>query len=266
MKQRIFDELPTSLGARMAGGVAALMLCTSLVACGGKPAESTQQSTQEASEVSATSEVSAQSASDESQASTTTTVEEEPRLDTLVLVNKTHALPEGWEDKLDLCEEVNTKGYTQALDRIAYEPFKELQADLASQGITVELNSCYRSIAEQQAIVDQFTEDYGEDYVREFVAVPGYSEHHTGLAADIYLIIDGVPQLTNEEIYAAQDTWDIIHATMVNYGFILRYTPDGEEITGYTYEPWHIRYVGTEAAHAIMDAGLTLEEYLGEVD
>ena len=77
---------------------------------------------------------------------------------------------------------------------------------------------------------------------------------------------ESLPQLTNDEIYAAQDTWDVIHATMPKYGFILRYTPDGEDITGYTYEPWHLRYVGAEAAQEIMGSGITLEEYLGAVD
>ncbi|MDO4537320.1 MAG: M15 family metallopeptidase [Coriobacteriales bacterium] len=249
---------------RVMGGAAALILCATMVACGGKPAESTQQGTEQSAEQSV-EQNSGSATQDASGSNQSTTQQAEQRLDLLVLVNKTHALPDGWEEKLDLVEEVNTKGYAQQLDRLAYEPFKQLQAALEEKGVTIQLNSCYRSIAEQQAIVDEFTADYGEDYVREFVAVPGHSEHHTGLAADIYLIIDGVPQLTNEEIYAAQDTWDVIHAMMVDYGFILRY-PDGrEDITGYTYEPWHIRYVGPDNAHAIMDNNLTLEEFLGAV-
>ena len=187
------------------------------------------------------------------------------RLDLLVLVNADHALPEGWEQNLDLVEVVNPKGDAVRLDRLAYDKFLELQRDLADMGVTIELNSGYRSIEEQQAIWDEFMADYGEEYVLEFVAVPGHSEHHTGIALDAYLVLDGVPQLTNEEIFAAQDTWDIIHSRLADHGFILRYLNGADEITGYSYEPWHFRYVGEDAAHEIAARGCTLEEYLGAV-
>ena len=187
------------------------------------------------------------------------------RLDTLVLVNADHALPEGWEERLDLVEVENPKGDTVRIDSIAYDAFLALQEDLAQRGIEIHLNSGYRSIAEQQAIWDEFMADYGEDYVREFVAVPGHSEHHTGIALDAYLVLDGVPQLTNDEIFAAQDTWDQIHAALADHGFILRYLDGREDVTGYTYEPWHFRYVGQDAAHEIAARGCTLEEYLGAV-
>ena len=187
------------------------------------------------------------------------------RLDLLVLVNADHALPEGWEQNLDLVEVTNPKGDTVRLDRLAYDKFLELQQDLANLGVTIELNSGYRSIEEQQAIWDEFMADYGEEYVLEFVAVPGHSEHHTGIALDAYLVLDGVPQLTNEEIFAAQDTWDIIHSRLADHGFILRYLNGADEITGYSYEPWHFRYVGEDAAHEIAARGCTLEEYLGAV-
>lgn len=237
--------------------------------CSGPASEEVQQEEQDAADISAPEGGSAngEASSGESQTignASFANQEGDGRLDLLVLVNRDHALPDGWEDKLDLVEVVNPKGDTVQLDRIAYDAFLELQEDLADQGVTIELNSGYRSIAQQQAIWDEFMEDYGEEYVLEFVAEPGHSEHHTGIALDAYLILDGVPQLTNEEIYAAQDTWDIIHAALPEHGFILRYLPDQEDITGYTYEPWHYRYVGEKAAREIYARGCTLEEYLGE--
>ena len=128
-----------------------------------------------------------------------------------------------------------------------------------------ELDSCYRSVAEQQEVWDSFMEEYGEEYTRTYVAVPGYSEHHTGLALDLFLVIDGEQVYLNEDMVEHTDVWAKIHAKLADFGFILRYLEGKEDITGYGYEPWHIRYVDSpEVAHEIMDAGVTLEEYLGE--
>ncbi|MBQ1805909.1 MAG: M15 family metallopeptidase, partial [Oscillospiraceae bacterium] len=92
------------------------------------------------------------------------------------------------------------------------------------------------------------TVKYGTDYVKAYVAVPGYSEHHTGLAIDLYL--------------ESPDVWAKIHAKLADCGFILRYPQGKEAVTGYAYEPWHIRYVGVETAREITARGLALEEYL----
>ena len=81
-----------------------------------------------------------------------------------------------------------------------------------------------------------------------YVAVPGYSEHHTGLALDLYL--------------ESMDVWAKIHAKLPEFGFILRYPEGKEDITGYAYEPWHVRYVGMDTAEEITSRGITLEEYL----
>ena len=97
------------------------------------------------------------------------------------------------------------------------------------------------------------------------MAVPGYSEHHTGLALDLYFIVDGKEVYENEDLVQYPEIWDVIHAKLPDYGFILRYTKDRETDTGYAYEPWHIRYVGSpEVAHEITDNGLILEDYLKE--
>lgn len=191
---------------------------------------------------------------------------EDARLDTLVLVNKEYELPDGWEDELDLVAGQSFDGYDVEVDRIAFDAFEDLQEDLLqNEGITIYLNSGYRSVAEQQQIMEEQIEVSGEDYVRDYVAKPGHSEHHTGLALDAKLVIDGVPLETNEQIFAEPETWAIVHSYLAKHGFILRYLDGMEDVTGYYYEPWHFRYVGKKDAKAIMDAGVTLEEYLDKV-
>ena len=106
-------------------------------------------------------------------------------------------------------------------------------------------------------------QQYGEEYTKKYVAVPGTSEHHTGLALDLYFTIDGKDVYENEDLVQYPDIWDAVHARLPEFGFILRFPEDGEAITGYAYEPWHIRYLDSpEIAKEITDSGITLEEYL----
>ncbi len=185
-------------------------------------------------------------------------------IDYLVLVNKTHELDPDWENTVKLVETTNKRGSTVTVESTALTAFEELQKALDAEGVVIDLNSCYRSRAKQQELVDQFTQEYGSDYVEKYVAKAGHSEHETGLALDVIPIVNGVEMLTNDEMLAQKDLWKVVHATMPKYGFILRYLPNQESITGYEYEPWHLRYVGTPDAQKISDSGLTLEEYLGE--
>ena len=108
-----------------------------------------------------------------------------------------------------------------------------------------------------------FKEECGMDYVKKYVAPPGYSEHHTGLVIDISIINKDKLICDNEDMIAQQKLFSKIHKQLPKYGFILRYPKDKEDITGYNYEPWHLRYVGSKKiAKEIMDNNLTLEEYL----
>ena len=193
---------------------------------------------------------------------------EQATLDYLVLVNRAHRLPDGWEGKLDLVEEASLL-YDDPVrvERAAYDAFQALKAELAQEGVYVELDSCYRSVADQQEVFDEFTREYGEEYARRYVAIPGYSEHHTGLALDLCLVVDGQQVASDEEMMQRQDIWDRVHARLADHGFILRYPQHKEGVTGYAYKPWHIRYVADPTiAHTIMDQGITLEEYLGEAE
>lgn len=189
---------------------------------------------------------------------------EDESIDYMELVNKTNPLPEDWEKKLKTTHMTNSLGDDVEVETNAYEAYKRLKAALEKKGVFVDLDSARRTVAEQQDILDRFTREYGADYAAKTVAAPGYSEHHTGLALDLYLIVDGKEVTENEDLVKYPELWDKIHATLPKDGFILRYPEGKEHITGYGYEPWHIRYVGRpDAAAEMAGTGETLEEYLG---
>jgi len=188
-------------------------------------------------------------------------------IDYLALVNKTHELPAGWEDAVEIVSFKNSEDWDVNVEKKAYDAYLELKADLEDEGVYIDLDSAYRSVAEQQEIVDDFTKKYGAEYVKQYVAVPGFSEHHTGLALDLFLIIDGKGVYENEDMVTYPDIWEKIHAKLAKHGFILRYLPEKKIETGYSYEPWHIRYIGDASiAEEIMDKGITLERYLDALD
>ena len=134
---------------------------------------------------------------------------------------------------------------------------------MLSEGIDIELDSTYRTVEAQQEIWDEFEKEYGIEYTKKYVAVPGTSEHHTGLAIDVKIIKDGKIIADNDEMTAEVEIFNQIHAKLAKYGFILRYPVGKEDITGYGSEVWHFRYIDSpEIAKEIMDNNLTLEEYL----
>lgn len=185
-------------------------------------------------------------------------------IDYMALVNKTHKLPDDWEDKLETVHMTNSVGDDVEVEKKAYDAYLLLKAELEKEGVYVDLDSARRSVADQQRIMDEFTEKYGKDYALKTVATPGYSEHHTGLALDLYLIIDGKDVVENEDMIQYPEIWAKIHAKLADYGFILRYLEGREYITGYGYEPWHIRYIdNAEIAKEITAKDITFEEYLG---
>ena len=193
-------------------------------------------------------------------------------IDYLALVNKVSALPEGWEDALKTVTVTNSVNDAVTVEQKAYDAYLKLKDDLEkNDGIYLELDSAFRSVAQQEDIMTRFIEKYGEDYATKTVAQPGYSEHHTGLALDLYFKLkneDGTftDVYHNEDMEKAEyaPIWEKIHSKLADYGFILRYLPGLEHITGYRHELWHIRYVDSvEVAKAIMaEPAMTLEEYL----
>ena len=126
-----------------------------------------------------------------------------------------------------------------------------LQADAKAVGIDIPVISAYRSYETQRALFDSYYAKDG-DKADTYSARPGHSEHQTGLAFDVGAIDDNYGDTIGGK-------W--LYNNCANYGFIIRYLKGKEDITGYKYEPWHIRYVGSVAEY-IMNQGITLEEYL----
>jgi D-alanyl-D-alanine carboxypeptidase len=140
----------------------------------------------------------------------------------------------------------------------AADKLEEFIEAARNQGLDVILSSTYRSYEDQSYLYDLKVDEYGEEEAQTIVAIPGTSEHQTGLAADI---MDEVyPYLNEWQEHTEAQAWLMEHAP--EYGFILRYPPDASDITGIIYEPWHYRYVGEKFAKEITKRGLTLEEYV----
>ena len=198
-----------------------------------------------------------------------TNTKTETKYDYLVLVNKYSQLPDDWEKNVQLVSTKNAWDEDVKLEKQTYEQYKKLEKALKEEGVIIKLDSIYRSVKEQQDIWDKWSADpeKGIEYAKKYAAVPGYSEHHTGLAVDIVIEKDGKLIEENEDMIAEPEIFAKVHKKLADYGFILRYLKDRDDITGYTYEPWHLRYVGSEKiAKEIMDKDITFEEYLGSIE
>ena len=146
----------------------------------------------------------------------------------------------------------------QKLDQRILEPMQSFVAGARAEGLSVFLSSGYRGFEEQQYLFNRKVEQYGEEQAATIVSRPGTSEHQTGLACDI---TDEYYELKNESLEnTALYQWMSRHCQ--EYGFIVRYPKDKEEITGIIYEPWHFRYVGVEAATYMVEHNLCLEEFV----
>ena len=185
----------------------------------------------------------------------------------LTLVNRTHKLPEDWESRISLADTRNFNQEDIRVEQNAFDAFQALRADVLNDGVQIELESSYRSVERQQELWAEYEEAYGLDYCNQYVAVPGFSEHHTGFAIDVNLVQPEKEQTEEERAAERAELWAKVHGKLADHGFILRYLEGKEEITGYSYEPWHIRYIGDPAtAKEIMETGVTLEEYLNAVE
>ena len=183
----------------------------------------------------------------------------------LILVNRSNPMLDSYYEKLDLVECKNIIGKPTKVDRIAYSAYLELKEFLKTNNIFIEIDSAFRDVEYQQRIIDSYIKEYGIEYTKRYVAPIGTSEHHTGLAIDLALIVNGINMIEPDDLFANEDIFLEIHKDLANYGFILRYLKGKEDITGYDYEPWHIRYVGKEVAKEICETNQTLEEYLQNI-
>ena len=180
-----------------------------------------------------------------------------------ILVNKQNAISEEEMKKIDLVKTTDVNGKECYLQRDALIAFNALKLELAKNNHKIEINTAFRSYAEQEEIYNELVREHGKDYADQYTAPVGHSEHHTGLAIDVYMdrsFVFGkqIPLQVNPKYQATKNA---LYETMTKYGFILRYTEEKEEITGYPEEAWHIRYVGPELAKLLTEKNLTLEEY-----
>lgn len=180
----------------------------------------------------------------------------------LILVNKSHPLPEDYEVTLITLPD----GRSRAAEE-AYAPLMEMLAAGEKTGLHFVVCSSYRDAERQRELFEEDVEDlmnqgysYEEAYeeVAKETMPPGYSEHSTGLAFDIVAADDQMLDAGQEQ--TAENRWLREHCA--EYGFILRYPRGKEDVTLINYESWHFRYVGKAAAEYIMEHGLTLEEYV----
>ena len=156
----------------------------------------------------------------------------------ILLVNKKYHLP---------------SNYNPGVNKEAYDALLRLQNDALSLGYSLPLLSGFRSYETQKYLFNDYASRNGYEKANTFSALPGQSEHQTGLAFDIGEISDNFGN-TESGIWLAENAY--------KYGFIIRYLKGKENITGYKYEPWHVRYVGNVAEEIYIN-NLTLEEYLG---
>lgn len=177
----------------------------------------------------------------------------------LMLVNKSNVLSSSYIP-IDLVIVENKKGDNPnlilKLDRVVAEMFKKLQNEALKDGYNIICDSAYRDFYFQMYLIDK-KKKQKKDLSQ--IAKPGSSEHQTGLCIDIAGIVNGKytdKDADLKEIYA----W--LEKNAYKYGFIIRYPKGKEYITGYPYEPWHIRYVGRKVAEIIDLNKITLEEYL----
>lgn len=164
-------------------------------------------------------------------------------IDGILIVNKTYALP---------------KSYAPGWDAEASNQIWVMFAAAQAEGLSMRVQSGYRSYVDQSIIYNGYVAKDGQEAADRYSARPGHSEHQSGLAFDLNTnYYDG---LTTEFGNSPEGKW--LAENCHKYGFIIRYPHGKEHITGYMYEPWHVRYLGVEKATAVYESGLCLEEYL----
>jgi len=183
--------------------------------------------------------------------------------DIAVLVNKTFALPDNYKPN-DLVEPdipfiFKEKSEKRLMRKEAAQALEKLVEGAKKDGIYLAGVSGFRSQATQKSLFERYVKQDGEEKARMYSAVPGHSEHQTGLAMDVSGS-DG--KCAASDCFAGTKEAEWLAKNAHKYGFIIRYPKGKEDITGYQYEPWHLRYVGTDIAQEIAEKDLTLEEYM----
>lgn len=157
----------------------------------------------------------------------------------IMIVNKTYSMP---------------STYNKGIDETAMNAFNKMAYAASQEGLTLFINSGFRSYQQQQTLYNGYATTRGTAEADKVSSRPGHSEHQTGLAFDV-----------NSTDFSFADTAEAkwLENNCCKYGFIIRFPKGKESKTGYEYEAWHIRYLGEATAKKVHDSGLCLEEYLG---
>ncbi|HEY4390257.1 MAG TPA: D-alanyl-D-alanine carboxypeptidase family protein [Paenibacillus sp.] len=183
-----------------------------------------------------------------------------------VLVNKEFGLPDDYNPSDLVYPNVRFTFKEKIEKRMmrseAAKALENLFDGAEKDGIYLAGVSGYRSHKTQTSLFNRYVQRDGEEKAKTYSAVPGHSEHETGLAIDVSGS-DG--KCAAEDCFGDTKEADWLAQHASEYGFIIRYPEGQDSITGYKYEPWHIRYVGVDIASEIADRGITLEEYYGSI-
>ncbi|ETI68579.1 M15 family metallopeptidase [Neobacillus vireti] len=179
-----------------------------------------------------------------------------------VLVNKLNKLPDHYKptDLIypDIPFTFKEKIEKRKMRAAAAAAIEKLFAGANQEGVKLLGVSAYRSHEVQTSLFNHYVKSDGYEAAKRYSAVPGTSEHETGLAIDV---TGGDGKCAAEECFEGTEAASWLENHAAEYGFIIRYPKGRDAITGYQYEPWHLRYVGKAIAQEIMSRGITLEEY-----
>lgn len=179
-----------------------------------------------------------------------------------VLVNKLNSLSEQYVPEDLVTVSVPTVLENPEVNQLRAEAdtaLTDMFESAEKEGFFLFARSGYRSYNTQVHLFDGYAEKHGEEAANTYSAKPGFSEHQTGLVMDI--TSESVQfQLTEQFGETDEGKWVAEHAHQ--FGFIIRYPQHKEDITGYIYEPWHLRYLGKEVAEAVYESDVTYEEFL----
>lgn len=178
-------------------------------------------------------------------------------MDYSILVNKDNPLPRAYIPNNLVLADSKYKDNIY-IDKVVKEAFDRLKQDAKNYGYNIDIVSGYRDYDYQEKIYNKLLEEKGFAYAITRIAEPGKSEHQTSLALDFCIYKDEKCYIEHDIQDKIETRW--IHQNCYRYGFILRYPEGKEDITKYSYEPWHLRYVGDMASN-IYNNNLTLEEY-----
>lgn len=174
---------------------------------------------------------------------------------TAFLVNREHAISRYYEP---VTRKVNGPGMSQVMRPDAAQALEDMFAAAKEDGINLSIVSGYRSYSKQSTIYSRKKAEQGQEAADRISARPGTSEHQLGLAMD--LAKKGSSQLNTAFGKTEEGQWVSAHAH--EYGFIVRYLESYEDVTGYMYEPWHVRYVGKPLAKEMYESGLPMETFM----